>query len=53
MLYDDFSFVVGGDGLVYEGRGWTTLGAHAGGANARSVGIALIGNFVCKCILTK
>lgn len=30
--WDDiaYSFVVGGDGNVYEGRGWSTVGAHSG-----------------------
>jgi N-acetylmuramoyl-L-alanine amidase len=36
---------VGGDGNVYEGRGWHQVGAHTYGFNKKSVGIALIGDF--------
>ncbi|CAB3246197.1 unnamed protein product [Arctia plantaginis] len=43
-----YNFAVGGDGAVYEGRGWTTVGAHAVSFNNRSIGIALIGNFVTR-----
>nr|ADU33185.1 peptidoglycan recognition protein B [Ostrinia nubilalis] len=43
-----YSFAVGGDGKVYEGRGWEAVGAHAVGVNTRSIGIALIGDFVSK-----
>lgn len=25
-----YNFLIGGDGSVYEGRGWDTVGAHAG-----------------------
>jgi hypothetical protein len=40
--------LVGGDGNVYEGRGWHKVGAHTYGFNKRSVGIALIGEFTGK-----
>ncbi|KAF7234407.1 hypothetical protein EG68_11856 [Paragonimus skrjabini miyazakii] len=40
-----YSFLVGNDGKVYEGRGWGVVGAHAKGMNSRSVGIAFIGDF--------
>ncbi|XP_026314139.1 peptidoglycan-recognition protein SC2-like [Hyposmocoma kahamanoa] len=40
-----YNFAVGSDGLVYEGRGWTTQGAHAPAVNSRSIGICLIGNW--------
>lgn len=43
-----FSFLVGGDGTVYEGRGWGIVGAHAKENNHDSVGIALLGNFNSK-----
>lgn len=43
-----FSFAVGGEGSVYEGRSWDAVGAHAVGYNSQSIGIVLIGNFVCK-----
>ncbi|XP_031848157.1 peptidoglycan recognition protein S3 [Nomia melanderi] len=40
-----FSFLIGGDGNIYEGCGWNREGAHAIGYNKKSVGIAFIGNF--------
>lgn len=40
-----YNFMVGGDGYVYEGRGWKKEGAHTYGYNARSIGIAFIGTF--------
>ncbi|XP_076284783.1 peptidoglycan recognition protein S2 [Lasioglossum baleicum] len=41
-----YQFVVGGDGNVYEGRGWGKHGAHSQLYNSKSIGICLIGNFV-------
>jgi hypothetical protein len=29
-----YSFLIGGDGNVYEGRGWDRLGAHTEGFNS-------------------
>ncbi|KAG5326153.1 PGPSA protein, partial [Acromyrmex heyeri] len=48
--WDDigYSFLIGGDGNVYEGCGWTREGAHTYGYNKKSVGIAFIGNFERK-----
>jgi hypothetical protein len=42
-----YNYVIDPDGKVYEGRygGEGVIGAHAGGANNGSVGIALLGNF--------
>ncbi|XP_026319366.1 peptidoglycan-recognition protein SC2-like [Hyposmocoma kahamanoa] len=40
-----YNFCVGGNGQVFEGRGWTTQGAHAPAVNNRSIGICLIGTF--------
>ena len=40
-----YNFLVGGDGLVYEGRGWGRQGAHSPGYNSRSVGVSFIGTF--------
>ncbi|XP_071443377.1 peptidoglycan recognition protein-like [Hetaerina americana] len=40
-----FSFIVGGNGVVYRGRGWDSEGAHTFEYNDRSIGIALIGRF--------
>ncbi len=39
------SFLISGDGVVYEGRGWGVVGAHAKEHNFNSVGIAFMGNF--------
>nr|AQU14349.1 PGRP-LE [Locusta migratoria] len=41
-----YNFMVGGDGYVYEGRGWTTVGAHTYGYNDRSLGLNMIGTFI-------
>lgn len=43
--YTFLYFQVGGDGLVYEGRGWGKHGAHLPKLNSRSLGICLLGNF--------
>jgi peptidoglycan recognition protein LC len=45
--WDDigYNWLVGGDGSVYEGRGWDKQGAHTKGYNSGSVGIAYIGTF--------
>lgn len=40
-----YNFLIGGDGAVYEGRGWGKEGAHTRGFNARGVGIGFIGTF--------
>lgn len=42
------SFAVGGDGAAYVGRGWNAVGAHAIGYNFNSIGIVLIGSWICK-----
>lgn len=34
-----YSWIVDQDGTVYEGRGWTTIGAHATGHNASGIGV--------------
>lgn len=46
--WDDigYSFGVGGDGNAYEGRGWSSVGAHAPGYNTISIGICVIGNWM-------
>lgn len=43
-----YNFLIGGDGNVYEGRGWKDQGAHTSGYNRGSIGVAFIGNFVSK-----
>ncbi|XP_063221185.1 peptidoglycan-recognition protein SD-like [Bacillus rossius redtenbacheri] len=40
-----YNFLVGGDGRVYEGRGFRTQGAFARHFNNRSLGVAFIGDF--------
>jgi peptidoglycan recognition protein len=46
-----YNFIVGGDGNVYEGRGWTKQGAHAPGYNAQSIGICFVGTFTSKYLV--
>lgn len=41
-----YNFLIGGDGAVYEGRGWTKVGAHTYAYNSISIGIAFIGTFI-------
>ncbi|XP_068943066.1 N-acetylmuramoyl-L-alanine amidase [Petaurus breviceps papuanus] len=45
--WDDigYSFVVGTDGYVYEGRGWHWVGAHTLGHNFLGFGVSIIGNY--------
>ncbi|KAK2916791.1 hypothetical protein Q8A67_001165 [Cirrhinus molitorella] len=40
-----YNFVAGGDGNLYEGRGWDWVGAHAYGYNSVSYGICYIGDY--------
>ncbi|XP_059196107.1 N-acetylmuramoyl-L-alanine amidase-like [Centropristis striata] len=40
-----YSFVVGSDGYVYEGRGWNHLGTHTRGHNSDGYGVSIIGNY--------
>ncbi|CAM5122404.1 peptidoglycan recognition protein 1-like [Natator depressus] len=40
-----YNFLIGEDGRVYKGRGWSTRGAHAKNWNRKSLGISFIGNF--------
>ncbi|XP_047434754.1 N-acetylmuramoyl-L-alanine amidase [Mugil cephalus] len=40
-----YSFVVGSDGYIYEGRGWNHLGRHTKGKNAVGYGVSIIGNY--------
>ncbi|KAH9636322.1 hypothetical protein HF086_011263 [Spodoptera exigua] len=39
------SFLIGGNGRIYEGAGWHRVGAHTLGYNRRSVAISFIGDF--------
>ena len=40
--------MVGGDGNVYEGRGWDGVGAFVYGYNNVSIGISFIGTFISE-----
>ncbi|XP_014091181.2 peptidoglycan-recognition protein LB isoform X2 [Bactrocera oleae] len=40
-----YSFAIGGDGMIYVGRGFNVIGAHAPKYNDRSVGICMIGDW--------
>ncbi|KAI8781626.1 peptidoglycan-recognition protein SC2 [Biomphalaria glabrata] len=46
--WDDvgYSFIIGGDGSVFEGRGWDKVGAHTLGYNEVGLGFCLSGNFM-------
>lgn len=45
--FDDigYSYLIGGDGKVYEGRGWGKEGAHTYGWNKLGYGISFIGKY--------
>lgn len=44
------SFLIGEDGLVYEGRGWNIKGDHTGRFwNPMSIGITFMGNYMGEC----
>ncbi|BFZ08142.1 hypothetical protein BsWGS_11181 [Bradybaena similaris] len=45
--WDDigYSFVIGGDGSVFEGRGWDKVGSHTQGYNGDGLGFCLTGEF--------
>ncbi|KAF5298158.1 hypothetical protein FQA39_LY02582 [Lamprigera yunnana] len=43
-----YNFMIGGDGKVYEGRGWHKIGAHTRNFNSRSLGIAFVGKYIDK-----
>ncbi|KAJ8934533.1 hypothetical protein NQ318_009690 [Aromia moschata] len=46
QLWDiGYNFLVGGDGSVYEGRGWEREGAHTFEYNYLSIGVAFVGTF--------
>lgn len=41
-----YNFLIGGNGNVFEGRGWAKTGAHAPNFNSKSLGVVFIGNFM-------
>ncbi|XP_059062412.1 peptidoglycan recognition protein-like [Achroia grisella] len=53
--FDDIgpSFLIGGNGIVYEGAGWHRVGAHTKRYNNRSIGISFMGNFQSKLPTSK
>lgn len=40
-----YNFLVGGDGCVYEGRGWDVQGTSVKGWNNRSLAVCFIGDY--------
>ncbi|XP_061190662.1 peptidoglycan recognition protein 1-like [Saccostrea echinata] len=40
-----YSFIVGEDGNIYEGRGWNEIGAHTYGHNYDGLGFCVMGDF--------
>src|SRR5262245_9594630 len=45
-----YNYLVSRDGRVWRGRGATTLGAHASGANTGNVGISFLGTYTSASI---
>ncbi|GJQ84802.1 PGRPS1 [Trypoxylus dichotomus] len=43
-----YNFLIGSNGQIYEGVGWHKVGSHSPGWNAKSIGIAFIGDFRTK-----
>uniref|UniRef100_A0A1B6IZQ8 Peptidoglycan recognition protein family domain-containing protein n=1 Tax=Homalodisca liturata TaxID=320908 RepID=A0A1B6IZQ8_9HEMI len=41
-----YNFLIGGEGVVYVGRGWDEMGAHTKGDNNGTLGVAFIGTFI-------
>ena len=40
-----YSFLVGQDARIYEGRGWGVVGGHTEGNNTDAYGVAFIGDY--------
>lgn len=40
-----YNFLIGGNGLIYNGRGWNAEGRHTKGFDANSICIAVVGTF--------
>lgn len=40
-----YSFIIGEDGNIYEGRGWNTIGAHTYNHNYDGLGFCVMGDF--------
>ena len=41
-----YSFLIGGDGLIYEGRGWNKKGDHTYCYDQHGYGIVFIGRYM-------
>ncbi|KAK2140078.1 hypothetical protein LSH36_1491g00066 [Paralvinella palmiformis] len=40
-----YNFLIGQDGVIYEGRGWGVIGQHTAGENDDSIGVGMLGDF--------
>ena len=43
-----YSFLIGGDGNIYEGRGWNVVGALTNGFNRKGYAASFIGDFTSR-----
>ena len=43
-----YSYIIGGDGTVFEGRGWNKEGDHTDGFNSVGYAVGLVGTFTEK-----
>lgn len=41
-----YSFLVGEDGRIYEGRGWDRVGAHTKGYNSVALALSFMGSYM-------
>ena len=48
VYFWNYSFLVGGYGNMYEGRGWNVQGAHTSGYNSVGYGTCFIGGFMTE-----
>ena len=46
-----YNFLVGKDGVIYEGRGWGVVGQHTAGQNDRSLGKPVYVHKYVKCMV--
>lgn len=40
-----YNFLIDREGRIFEGRGWTVIGAHAANANTENIGVCVIGDY--------
>ena len=43
-----YNWLIGEDGNVYEGRGWTATGGHTRGYNSVSTAVSVLGNYMTR-----